>query len=315
MNRLKLLKNIEIAILIAMILAVCSLMNDLLEDMSDVPWHNKHPNKQDEIVNILQNREDQENKWEYMKNHNIGVLQRLAKYYYGTDEVVDYTEDTEKEVEVGNAAYLYTLITYEGEDLLVHIGNGEFNTEVFTRKNISKLMWFSHSPLKLFVVSASVNDQVKESEPKTFLNTYALIHCPRWWEAELRISHKQREKPINFGNGAGILNYQDTLLALKNAEIHKLFPLDRSLEKDKSFEKFVEKIQILQKLTREELQERCNEKEGYRGENEHNKEFNNKLFTFLWRLSDGNLKNMYKLIGSFDIHKKVFVASWHKKHL
>ncbi|MEI6773770.1 MAG: hypothetical protein WCL18_02925 [bacterium] len=75
-----------------------------------------------------------------MKNHNIGVLQRLAKYYYGTDEVVDYTEDTEKEVEVGNAAYLYTLITYEGEDLLVHIGNGEFNTEVFTRKNISKLM-------------------------------------------------------------------------------------------------------------------------------------------------------------------------------
>ncbi|MEI6773771.1 MAG: hypothetical protein WCL18_02930 [bacterium] len=125
----------------------------------------------------------------------------------------------------------------------------------------------------------------------------------------MRISHKQREKPINFGNGAGILNYQDTLLALKNAEIHKLFPLDRSLEKDKSFEKFVEKIQILQKLTREELQERCNEKEGYRGENEHNKEFNNKLFTFLWRLSDGNLKNMYKLIGSFDIHKKVFVAS------
>ncbi len=288
-------------------------MYELLKHEYDNSLENNHSDKQDEIADVLKKQEDEEENQEYMEKHNIDVLIRLAQYYYGTDGVADYSSYTWKEPEVWNAAYLYTLIKYEGQNLLVHIGTWEFNTEVFTRRNIPKLTWFSHGPLKLFVVSAWARANDKDSEPEIFLNNHALIYSPKWGQAELRISHKQREKAINYRDNIGIINYQDALLALKNAEIHKAFPLEKSLEKEKSFEKFVEKMEELKKFTPEELQKRTNKKEGYRREDDHDKEFNRKTLTCLWRLSDGNIKNMYKLIKSFDVFQKAFTKPLHKK--
>jgi len=289
----------------------CS-MEKKREHSDDKYLNKKHPNQEDEIADVFEN---QENQWEYMRNYNIGVFTRLAQYYYETDGVADYCIDTGKEAEVGNAAGLYTLMRYEGENILVHIGNEEFNTEVFTRKDIPKLFWFSHGPLKLFVVSSWVRDQVNQSEPKNFLNIYALIYSPRWGQAELRISRKQKKKAINYGDGANILNYQDMLLLLKNATIHKMFPLEKSNEKEKSFEKFLEKMQDLKKLSYEELQKRFHTKEWYGWEDIHNRVFIKKILSCLWHLSDGNIKNMYKLIASFDLHTKAFTQIWHRKNI
>jgi hypothetical protein len=97
--------------------------------------------KQDEIAEVFNDTS------EYMKNHNIAMLTTLAKYYYETEKIMNYSAYTEDEedkkedmTEVSNPEYLYMLIQYGGEDFLVHIGTGEFSPEVFTRRNIPQLM-------------------------------------------------------------------------------------------------------------------------------------------------------------------------------
>jgi len=173
-------------------------------------------NNQEDIADVF--KKDAET----MK-HDISEFTRLAQYYYGTDGVAEYSVYTWEETQIRNAAHLYTLIKYQGKDFLVHVGTGEFNTAVFTRRDIQELKWFSHSPLPLFVVSARAEQEHKESNPKKFLNEHALLYSPKWGQAEFRNSHKARENGINYGNSNGIMEYNDAVLALKNAEIHKIF--------------------------------------------------------------------------------------------
>lgn len=146
-------------------------------------------NKQDEIAEVFNDNS------EYMKNYNITMLTTLAKYYYGTEKVTNYSayteDDTEKEedtTEVLNPEYLYMLIQYGGEDFLVHIGTGEFSPEVFTRRNIPQLTSLSHSPLPLFVITAWAKKEYQREEEKEihkdaiirkFLNEHAIIYSPK----------------------------------------------------------------------------------------------------------------------------------------
>jgi len=77
----------------------------------------------------------------------------------------------------------------------------------------------------------------------------------------LRISAKKRH-PINYGERSGIMEYSDAIIALQNAVIHKVFPLEKSsTEKEKSFEKFIGKIEDLKGFSLEQLESRSNIKE------------------------------------------------------
>jgi hypothetical protein len=49
--------------------------------------------------------------------------------------IVEEDEYDENEV---HGEDLYTLIKYQKKDILVHVGTGVFDTEVFTRKDVQK---------------------------------------------------------------------------------------------------------------------------------------------------------------------------------
>lgn len=95
--------------------------------------------KQDEIAEVFYDS------LEHKRNRILKSLTTLAKYYYGTDKVINYSAYTEnidpqdEDLKVKNLEYLYTLIQYEGKDILLHIGTGEFTPEVFIRRNIPQL--------------------------------------------------------------------------------------------------------------------------------------------------------------------------------
>jgi len=77
---------------------------------------------------------------------------------------------------------------YEGEDILVHVGTGEFVPEVFTRKNISQLKGLSHGSLPLFVITARAKEEYEWAEKEAlykhdvvrkFLNDHTIIYSPK----------------------------------------------------------------------------------------------------------------------------------------
>jgi hypothetical protein len=78
--------------------------------------------KQDEIADVLGNVRG------YMEMYTLEMMTKLAKQYYETDKEIAYGAYTEKEhpeeddFKVKNKEYLYTLIQYEGKDVLLHIG-------------------------------------------------------------------------------------------------------------------------------------------------------------------------------------------------
>ena len=278
-------------------------MHQHLEHEHDNKPNKRHPDKQDEIVNILRK------KAEVMAN-DIGILIKLAEYYYGTDKVRDYgkyIQDSipEEHEDVKNPEHLYTLIKYEWKNVAVQIGTGEFTSEVFTRRDITEYKWFSHSPLPLFVVAARAAEEYKDSNPKKFFNQQAILYSPKWWQVEERIGHKQRERDLNYGESNGIINYVDALLALQNAQIHKTFP-NKTFPAEKSFDKLLTKIKELKIYTQEDLQTRSNLKEAFFWNDTVEKIFYTTVRDCLRNLSGENRERLYTLIQSFDLHKQVF---------
>jgi|GEM_PF-1445754 len=140
--------------------------------------------RQEEIANVLG----------FNKSRIVKDIAELAKYCYGTERVINYGKYTEietpqeEDLEVKHKEFLYTLMQYEGNDILLHIGTGEFTPEVFTRRNIPELAALSHSSLPLFVVPASAKQyyewEEKEIKYKNaivmkFLNEHAIIYSPK----------------------------------------------------------------------------------------------------------------------------------------
>lgn len=264
---------------------------------------NTHPDTQDEIADIFENMS--EDNADYMKKQHIRILRNVAKMYYGIDEI----KKMESHAEMWNSEYVYILITYEDEggceDALIHVGTGEFTEEMFIPWEIPEYRWLSHSPLKLFVTKEWARKQDKESRPKDFLDRNATMYAPKPGKVELRNIHIHQA--IDYGDGSNIMKYEDALLALQNAEIVKAFW-------QKHLQKFHDKVIKLQKMKYEEVKKHMNFNEGFHYLGEEDKEFNEKFFTCLLSLGDGNSKNTYKLIASFDGSSKKFIKQTHKKH-
>ncbi len=268
------------------LLALFSTMHNYLEQEHIHVCMKNTDNKQDEIAEVFNDSA------EYMKNHNIAMLTTLAKYYYETEKITNYhaytEDDTEKEedtTEVSNPEYLYMLIQYEGEDFLVHIGTGEFSPEVFTRRNIPQLMWLSHSPFPLFVITAWAKKEYQREEKQSlhkdaiirkFLNEHAIIYSPKWGQAESRSTMKQRETPIDYGKSNGVIKYQDVMLTLQNSV------LDKICNTKECKEKVIQEIANIQKFSKEEFAQWMRKKEDhYRTEEK----------ILLWMLKDMTDRN------------------------
>jgi len=221
--------------------------------------------RQDEIADVLGNVRG------YMEIYTLETMTRLAKQYYETDEEIAYWAYTEQErpeeddLKVKNKEYLYTLIQYEGKDVLLHIGTWEFTQEVFTRRDITKLMGLSHSPLPLFVVPAREKKEYpwaekeaiyKHAVVRRFLDDCAILYSPKWWQAEIR-TPKHWWHDIQHGQSNGILHHKDAMLALQEALINKVCK-----EKGEK-EKILKEIASLQKLSKKEFLEWVNGKEKY----------------------------------------------------
>lgn len=267
-------------------------MHEYLEheyDVADVPNSN-----QSEIVDVF------DDNGEYMKKHTIEQIRLLAKEYYGIDTIMKMPDTEHHE----NSEYLYTLFVYGNEDILLHIGTGEFTPEMFTTGNVPEYGGLYHSPLKLFVTNAWARSQDKERTPKDFLLHHAKVYSPKWWVVETRNLHEK--SPINYGNSLGIVMHHDVLLALQNAEIRKVFTQE-------NFKKFCDKIEKLKECSYDDILKQSNTKDGFHYLSDDDKAFNQQFFDCLLTLSWGNKKNMYKLIKSFDSASQEFLAPAHKK--
>lgn len=270
-------------------------MHQVLEHEDDYEANKRHLDAQDELGDVLKKQIES-------MQYDIQAFTRLAKHYYEIEDIGEYSSYTWEES--NGMANLYTLIKYSGKDILVLIGTGEFNTAVFTRRNIPELKWFSHGPLPLFVVDAWRDQDQRDNHPKRFLDEYTIIYSPKWWQAHLHKSTSQNQQShIDYWISNGIMHYQDALLALQTAQIHKTFCNDTLMKK------FISKIEELQKHTFIEVQRRLNLKDEFLHQDDEKKELYNKIISCFWTLSDGNYEKIYELIQMFDSHKQMFIKS------
>lgn len=262
-------------------------------------WKEADDQNQIEIFDVFNESEIPR---DHMKELHISRIVNLAKQFYGIEDIMQMEEYKDQ----GEIEALYTVITYENKEELVEIAKGVFTKEMFTRqeKAIPEYAWLLYSPLKLFVTSAWARDNDLYSDPKDFLSRHTVIYSPSWGKVEEYNIHEA--KTIGYGN----ISHQDTILALQNAEIHKAFPFQKTSEPEKSFEKFSEKMVEIKEFTLEQLEGRRDIKDWYTSwAGKYGKEFLQKMVDCLRHLSDGNIKNMKKLIASFDEKSGMFTSS------
>jgi len=171
-----------------------------------------------------------------MKRFTLDTISALAKYVYGTQDVINYGKYTKigkKEWiydTVAHTEYLYTLIKYKDEDILMHIGTGEFFPEVFTTKETPELKPFLHTKLPLFVVEAwAVNkypwvDKEKKHGQNIiyqFLEEKALLSVTKGGEVHERNIENDNKQKIDLGNTHGIIYADDVLSLLEQEAINK----------------------------------------------------------------------------------------------
>jgi hypothetical protein len=173
---------------------------------------------------------------------------------------------------------------------------------------VPEYAWLLHSPLKLFVTSAWAREDDPYSDPKDFLSHHTIIRSLIWGQAE------EYDTNTNRNIGYTSTSLQDAILILQNAEIHRAFPFKKSSESQKSFEKFSEKMKEIKKFTIEELKGRIDIKDWYnRYIDSDSKIFRQKIVDCLRHLSDENIKNMKKLVTSFDPSSGSFTRSIYNK--
>ena len=108
------------------------------------------------------------------------------------------------------------------------------------------------------------------------------------------MTDKQKERPIDYGKSNGIMDCEDAILALQNAQMHKLF------SNDSMFKRFVDKIRELKEYTPEKLQKRSKVSSKFLDEEDK------KIVVYLNELIDDDYDILYKTIQSFDLRKEIF---------
>lgn len=280
----------------------------------------------DDIVEVLHDAS------EYMKNHVIDTVAKLAKYCYGTEKVINYGKYTEEwtyaedDLKTNHYEYLYTLMQYEGEDILVHIGTGEFTPEVFTRRNVPQLKWFSYGSLPLFVITARAREEYEWAEKEAihkhaivrkFLNDHTIIYSPKWGQAELRDTAKKREDHIDLGKSNGIMNHEEITRMLQYAAIQKAikdYEEQERLLHEKNFmqplsvEKILQEMETLQWLSKADFVKRVRRDQKYHTPGQQViatllENIINEIDDTDQEVSADNIKQMYNLLKEFNIQK------------
>lgn len=160
-------------------------------------------------------------------------MYRISRVYtelFGTEYLGNYYCYTDEGAQCTDGSDLYTLVKYEGKDLIVKVGAGEFNTKVFTTGNVKELKWFYNSPVPLFVVNQGHiylgNEEDREQramKPKEYLDSFAVIVSPKWGEAKYRPNQERHEGKIDY-NHIHIRHYDEALAAGRLAILKKEFP-------------------------------------------------------------------------------------------
>lgn len=173
---------------------------------------------------------------EYMKRFTLDTISALAKYVYGTQDIINYGKYTKLGKKewiydtVSHTEFLYTLIKYKDEDILMHIGTGEFFPEVFTTKETPELKPFLHTKLPLFVVEAwAVNKYPWVDKEKKygqnivhqFLEDEAVLSVTKGGEVHERNIENDTKQKIDLGNTHGIIYAEDVLRLLEDEAIKK----------------------------------------------------------------------------------------------
>lgn len=70
---------------------------------------------------------------------DIANLSQVFQQLFGTENLGNYCCYTDGDKECSDGSDLYTIIKYQGRDLLVKVGCGEFNTKVFTTRGVKEL--------------------------------------------------------------------------------------------------------------------------------------------------------------------------------
>ena len=283
-------------------------MNDTIKHNYNDPSATNYPDKQDEIADTLKKQA------EIMK-HDIYRLAEVYTELLGTEGLGNYCCYTNERQECTDGSDLYTIIKYEGRDLIVKVGAGEFNIKVFTTGNIKELKWFYMSPIPLFVVDQGhsyLGDKkdlhLKKDTPIEYLNRYAVLVSPKWWEAYYRSHNERHEKNIDYNN-IQKMNYDDALATWRITLLHKTFPSWEINEvkvvkmmkrlKDMDFEQFYKQIWKGEKFLSEEMK---------------------KLIGCLWRMGVNRCwsgvgdkdayQSLYNLIQTYDTQKQIFTKPY-----
>jgi len=242
---------------------------------------------------------------------DISKLKDVFMYLLGTRNLIDYSYYTDEAKECSDGSDLSALIKYEGKDTIVNLGYWEFNAKVFNTKNVNELKWFYMCPIPLFVVNqrdsyAGNNEYLtmKIKEPKKYLEEFAVIISPKWWDAYYRgYKGGKNIKKIDY-NHIHVRHYEDALLSGRLAILEKEFP-------NWSFMDAVRILKDFQDLNFEKFYFKTYKNEKYLSENQKKllwclrNMWVNRVGSGVW--DRDAYQSLFDLIQSFDVQKKIFL--------
>lgn len=241
-------------------------------------------------------------------------IYRLAEVFqalFGTEYLGDYCCYTDERKQCSDGSDLYTIIKYEGRDLIVKVGAGEFNTKVFTTGNIKELKWFYHSPIPLFVVNQGEsylgNEEhkfLRAHKSRKYLDDHAVIVSPKWGEAYYRNPTERHKTQIDYTH-IHIKDYEDALLQARQALLQKEFP-------GNEFDIAVKMLKYLNKMDFEQFYKQIRKGRKFLSEDME------RLIGCLRNMGANRLGSgigdreaflsLYVIVKSFNIHKKIFTT-------
>ncbi|MFZ2150665.1 MAG: hypothetical protein WAZ12_04875 [Candidatus Absconditicoccaceae bacterium] len=257
---------------------------------------------------LFENLDYQDKMKEKQKKSDIYTIQEVFTYLFGTANLGNYCCYTKNPQQCTDGSDLYSIIKYKGEDLIIKVGCGEFNEDVFKTGGISELKGLHHTPIPLFVVNQSDSyladedtKMLRTKNPKQYLDKFTIIVVYKKGKAEFR-GFKSRRDQINFGD-INIKSYENTLNEGRLSILHKEFPNGQFQECLKVIEKF-------QEMDFEKFYNTTYKNPQYLNENMH------KALGCFWnmgvyRVGSGvgdtkAYKSLYDLIKSFDLQQERF---------
>ncbi|EKD25154.1 MAG: hypothetical protein ACD_80C00113G0022 [uncultured bacterium (gcode 4)] len=205
--------------------------------------HHHYESTEAEIVDNLRKQS------ETMKS-DIAAFKRLAQCFYNFKKIKDSEKKMdEKRQEKMIPGTLYNLIKYEGKNMLIQLESGNFDNEMFMKKEKEEENGpFSNSPLPLFVVGIAADETKKISSPTTFLNNNAVIISHKPWKImPPPWGGEHQAKEIDY-NPITIYHYNEAFNNLQKALFIRMFDSG-----EKIIKKRMEEISKLQKISEKEF--------------------------------------------------------------